>query len=121
MTLTTVELIVTIASAIGVAELLRILLEKLLSKKKDALSNNKDEFSNLKERIEFNESQTNKLFKQQAVFRFQILRMYDVIADLVEWSCIVDCPKRKSRDVDLEKLKDIYEIKIENCENDKIN
>lgn len=121
MELTTIELIVTIASAIGVAELLRILLEKLLSKKKDSLSNNKDEFSNLKERIEFNESQTNKLFKQQAIFRFQILKMYDVIADLVEWSCIVDCPKRKTRDVDLEKLKDVYELKTNTEEDDKTN
>ncbi len=105
--MTGIEICVAIAGAIGLADIIRIIIEKFFSKKSD-------DFARLKERLEFTEKETTRLNKVITRTNMKVLRLYTMVTELVKKSCGKNCPMREIVDIDLESLNDIDENSDEN-------
>lgn len=112
--MTTFEIILAIAGSVGLAEVVRLIVEKILNKKHNTLNDKKDEFNNLKERLEFTEQQYENVQTEQAKMRVQLLQMYNIIIDMIQISCTVDCPNRKLKEVDKKILDELLRYSEQN-------
>ena len=94
--MTGLEIGASIAGTIGFADLLRIIIEKLLSKKKEKVENQKDEFSVLRERLDYNERELNRLNKNQITDRRKISKLYAFLVRVTPDTCTKkDCKYRE--------------------------
>lgn len=111
----TIEIIATILGTLGIAEIIKLIVEKKFSKKQDKIANDKDEFSALRERIDYNEQEINRLNKSQIKANRKIQKLYAFLIDVSKETCSVeDCPLRKIITIDFDELED-------DIKNDKIN
>lgn len=103
--MTTGEIIIAIAGAIGLAEILKAVVDKLLSKRRDKTKNDNDEFSVLKKRIGFAEMEVNRLNRQQIENSRRISRMYTFMADMTKQTCAKkDCKMRDLIAIDFDSI-----------------
>lgn len=96
------EIVVAIGGLIGIADIIRLVIEKLFSNKQDS-------FARLKERLEFTERETTRLNKMVTRTNMKFLKLYSLVADLIKKSCSKDCPMRELVDIDLDILDEIDE------------
>lgn len=102
----TAETFGLVAAAVGLAEIIRMVLSKIFSKKSDEINENKDEFATLRERMLFNEQQTNRLNKALTKTNLKVLKTYAIVTELTKKSCGKDCPMREIVNIDLGYLDD---------------
>lgn len=109
MNITWWEIVVTGAGLIGLADIVRLVLEKVLNSKQDS-------FARLKERLEFTERETTRLNKMVTRTNMKFLKLYALVAELTKKSCGKDCPMRELVQIDLESIDEINE----NSDDDEI-
>lgn len=105
--MTVVEIIVTLAGCVGLAELIRFLVAKLFSKKRDQVMTQKDEFSALRERIDYNEKEINRLNRSQISANRKISKMYSFLIDITKQTCSEEnCALRKVVAINFDEFED---------------
>lgn len=113
--MTGIEIGVTVAGTIGLADIIRIIIEKIFSKKKEKVENQKDEFSVLRERLDYNEKELNRLNKNQICDRRKISKLYAFLVRITPDTCTKkDCKYRELISIDF----DEFENKNEDDEKD---
>jgi hypothetical protein len=105
--MTIVEIIVTLASCVGLAELIKFLVAKRFSKKRDQVMTQKDEFSALRERIDYNEKEINRLNRSQISANRKISKMYSFLIDITKQTCSEEnCALRKVVAINFDEFED---------------
>lgn len=105
--MTVVEIIVTLASCVGLAELIKFLVAKRFSKKRDQVMTQKDEFSALRERIDYNEKEINRLNRSQISANRKISKMYSFLIDITKQTCSEEnCALRKVVAINFDEFED---------------
>lgn len=105
--MTVVEIIVTLASCVGLAELIKFLVAKRFSKKRDQVMTQKDEFSALRERIDYNEKEINRLNRSQISANRKISKMYSFLIDITKQTCSEEnCALRKVIAINFDEFED---------------
>lgn len=112
-----------VAGMVGLAEVVKIVLEKLLSKKKEHISNSKDEFELLKQRLELAEREIDKGQRESFANTRRISKLYTFLADLTLMTCSKQkCPMRDIIAIDFAAIEhDIekeYRETVENSNDD---
>lgn len=111
--MTTMEIIVAIGSAIGLAEIIRLIITKHFSKKQDKITEQKDEFSALRERLDYNEKELNRINENQIKSNRKISRLYNYITSLSKDTCAKkNCAYRQLVTIDFDD--------IDESDNDKV-
>lgn len=104
------EIFLAMAGAVGLAEIVKTLVERLVRKKHYGIADKKDEFSALRERLDYNEKEINGLMKQQAINNRRIARMYNFIAEMVMQTCAkTGCKMRKIIEVNFDSFDEEWE------------
>lgn len=99
------EIFAIVATALGVAEVIRLVVEKLLNKKSNGIANTKDEFAVMKERQEFADKEITRLNRQQIENSRRISRLYTFLADLTRQTCSKkDCKMRDLIAIDFDSI-----------------
>lgn len=84
-----------VAGMVGFAEVVKMVLEKLLSKKKEHISNSKDEFELLKQRLKLAENEIDRGQRESFANTRRISKLYTFLADLTLMTCSKQkCPMR---------------------------
>ena len=110
--MTGMEIFLGIAGTLGLADLARITIEKFFSKKKD-------EFSILKERLDYTERELSRVVKEQATDRRKISKMYAFLVRITPETCTKrDCKYRELINMNFAEFEDIEDDKKENIEID---
>lgn len=114
------ELILAIIGGLGVGELLHFIVSKIFSKKQDTITTQKDEFAAIRERLTYNEKETNRLNKAQVIANRKISRLYTCLAEVTTKTCAkTDCPIREILAINFDDLDyDAEETLINDSEND---
>lgn len=95
------EFILGIAGALCVGEVIKLIIMKIFSKKKDSIAEKKDEFAALREMIEYNQQEINRLTRKEGANNRRIVMMYNFIAEMVMQTCSkANCKMRKLIDFD---------------------
>lgn len=103
--MSTMEIVIAIASAIGAAEVLRIIITKYFSKKQDKITEQKDEFSALRERLDYNEKELNRINENQIKSNRKITKLYNFITGLSKDTCSKkNCAYRQLISIDFDDL-----------------
>ena len=90
-----------VAGMVGLAEVVKIVLEKLLSRKKETISNAHDEFQLLKDRLALAEKEIDKSQRESFANTRRISRLYTFLADLTLMTCSKQkCPMRDIISID---------------------
>lgn len=103
----TIEIIGALAGAVGLAEIVKLLIEKRFSKKRDNTKNQRDEFAILRERIDFNEKEINRVNRSQIAANRKMSRMYSFLVDFTKQTCSEEnCALRKVVSIDFDAFED---------------
>lgn len=103
--MTTLEIIVAILGSVGLADIIKTLVDKHFSKKQDTINNNRDEFAVLKDRVEFAEKEIAKYSRQQMANNRRISRLYTFLCDLTLLTCSKEkCPMRDIIAIDFDAI-----------------
>ena len=105
--MTGTEITFGILGTIGIADLIRLVIEKFFSRKKDHIHNQKDEFSALRERLDYNEKELNRLNKNQIAANRKISKMYSFMVRVTPNTCTKkDCNYRELISIDFDEFED---------------
>lgn len=105
--MTTLEIIVSILGALGVAEVIRLVVTKYFSKKQDKIVEQKDEFAVLRERLDYNEKELNRINQAQIKANRKISKMYSFLANVSKDTCAKEnCPYRELIKIDYDAFDD---------------
>jgi hypothetical protein len=110
-----------VAGMVGFAEVVKMVLEKLLSKKKEHISNSKDEFELMKQRLELAENEIDRGQRESFANTRRISKLYTFLADLTLMTCSKQtCPMRDIIAIDFAAIEnDIEKEYKETVENNK--
>lgn len=105
--MTTIEIIATVLGCIGLGDIIKTVIEKHFSKKADNISNNRDEFAVLRDRVIFAEREVSRLDRQQIANNKRISRLYTFLADLTLMTCSREkCAMRDIIAIDFNSIED---------------
>lgn len=103
----TMEVIGTVLGAIGIADILRIIVVKIFAKKKDQITASKDEFEALRERLSYTEKEMNRLNKAQIAANRKISRLYSYLVNVTTKTCTKkNCALREIMAIDFNDFDD---------------
>lgn len=101
------EIIAAFGSALGISEILHLTVSKFFSKKQDAITTQKDEFEAIRERLTYNEKETNRLNKAQIAANRKISKLYAYLVDVTTKTCAKkNCALRQMITIDFDDLDD---------------
>jgi len=99
----TIEIIIAIAGTLGISEILHLIVSKLFSKKQDTIMTQKDEFEAIRERLTYNEKETNRLNRAQIMANRKISRLYSYLVDVTTKTCAkTNCALREIIAIDFD-------------------
>lgn len=114
----TVEIIMAIAGTLGISEILHLIVAKIFSKKQDHITTQKDEFAAIRERLDYNERETNRLNREQIMANRKISRLCNYLVDVITKTCAKkNCALREIINIDFDDLNDLDDDKIDPVEN----
>lgn len=103
----TMEILATVLGALGIADIVRIIVVKVFSKKKDQVATAKDEFEAIRERLSYNEKETNRLNKAQIAANRKISRLYSYLVGVTTKTCTKkNCALREILAIDFDDFDD---------------
>lgn len=113
----TVEIIIAIAGTLGISEILHLIVAKIFSKKQDQIITQKDEFEAIRERLTYNEKETNRLNRAQIMANRKISRLCAYLVDITTKTCAKkNCALREMIDIDFDNFDDVAEDDIDNIQ-----